>query len=622
MRRFLVCLLLVLSPTVVAASLQPLSNPIQLSVPERHPAAPAVASDGGTRYAVVWRDSTSAGVAILAHRFDGLTATAVGPDLFVRLPEPGIEISDPEVAMDGAGRLAVVWGEKKGDVTCLRSWRLDGETLLPPFASEPCRTGVPLVHPAIAYGEGPVVAWERQTASGPARIAAQRYDEAGAAVEGPLAITQVGESGGSAIFPAVASDANGSFSVAWEVRYAGGRSRVVERSCTNRAGQARNAGAVSNRGAISSGAAVAAGADRAAFAFTSALDPERTDVAVLWHPEARLAAVTELFIPADLFIDTTTVGNPSLTMDYQGRTAAAWTCLSRFEEPPVARICSASFTRRGVAKGGFLGFEDEVSAPAIAFGRGGLLAAWLKGGPEGAAIAVQLFGVYRQDELCVYRQNRFHCGAFFLVQEVLAFGSGIARGDRPLLADLDGNGDQDPCVFRAGQFLCDTGHDGGNPDLVRRFGRAGDTPLAGDLNGDGRDDACVHRGRAFLCDTAGNGGSPEVTIGFGLAGDLPILADTDGDGRDDPCVYGAGVKSFLCDWNHDGVRDLTVVVRDARPNDKPLIADFGGIGTDNFFCVVRGTQLLCLDGLGGLAPISVTRLAGGDFPMIGDIDGF
>jgi hypothetical protein len=621
MRRFLVSVLLVASPTVVAASLQPLTNPIALSVPERHPAAPAVASDGGARYAVVWRDSTAEGVAILAHRFDGLTGTTVGPDLFVRLPEPGIEISDPKVAMDAAGRLAVVWGEKKGDVTCLKSWRLGGDTLLSPFLFEPCRTGVPLVHPAIAYGKGRfVVAWERQTATGPARLAAQRYDESGAPFEGPLTLTQTGESGGSAIFPAVASDANGSFSVAWEVRYSSGRGQVVERSY-NRAGQARNAGAVSNRGAISHGAAVAAGADRAAFAFESEFEPNRSDVALLWHPEARLAAVSELFIPADGFIESTAVGTPSLAMDYQGRMALAWTCVDRFDEP-TSRLCATNYTRRGVYKGGFLGFDDDESAPSVAFGRGGLLAAWLKEGPGGTAIAAQLFGVFRQDELCVYRQNRFHCGAFFLVQEVLAFGSGIARGDRPLLADLDGNGDQDPCVFRAGQFLCDTGHDGGNPDLVRRFGRAGDTPLAGDLNGDGRDDACVHRGRAFLCDTAGNGGSPEVTIGFGLVGDLPILADTDGDGRDDPCVYRRGVKSFLCDWNHDGLRDLTVVLPDALPNDKPLIADFGGSGTDGFFCVVRGTQLLCRNGLGGLEPIAVNSLAGGDFPMIGDIDGF
>lgn len=618
--------LLVLSAMAASASLSSVTNPITLSVEDgREPAAPDVAADGGARFVVVWRDKTDLGdTRVLAQRVDGRTGGAVGPPRLVGVAEVGVEISDPKVAVDAAGRYAVVWGELRSGQSCLASRRFDlADVSLPPFSLEACRAGVPLAHPDIAYGKGRfVVVWERQTPGAPARIAVARFDEAGSPFASPFLATQIAESGGTAALPAVASDANGSFSIAWEVRYPNGHRQVVERSY-NRAGQARNAGATSPAGLDFFGAAVGAGADRAAFGFAETFaEGTRTDVALLWHPEARLAAVSELFIPGDAFLEANAVGTPALAMDYQGRIAFAWTCAGRFE--PTSNLCGITYTRRGVPKGGVLGFDGRATSPSIAFGRDSLLGAWVSLGEGGATIAAELEAVRRQDELCVYRSNRFNCGAFFLVQEVVTFGSGVARGDLPLLADFDGNGDQDPCVFRAGQFLCDTGHDGGAPDLVRRFGRAGDTPLAGDLDGDGRDDACVHRGRSFLCDTAGNGGAAEVTINFGLATDVPILADTDGDGRDDPCVYRASLKSFLCDRDHDGVADWTVIVPDALAGDKPLIADFGGAGFDGFYCVVRGTRLLCKNGpdpAAALEAIPVTRMVAGDVPMIGDIDG-
>ena len=52
-------------------------------------------------------------------------------------------------------------------------------------------------------------------------------------------------------------------------------------------------------------------------------------------------------------------------------------------------------------------------------------------------------------------------------------------------------------------------------------------PLLGDLDGDGRDDPCVFRSRSLLCDTAHDGGAPEVTLTFTLAG-MPVLGNPDG----------------------------------------------------------------------------------------------
>jgi hypothetical protein len=46
---------------------------------------------------------------------------------------------------------------------------------------------------------------------------------------------------------------------------------------------------------------------------------------------------------------------------------------------------------------------------------------------------------------------------------------------------VDGDGRDDPCVYRAGRFLCDTRH-AGSPATVLNFGGGpGATPLLGDL---------------------------------------------------------------------------------------------------------------------------------------------
>jgi hypothetical protein len=95
---------------------------------------------------------------------------------------------------------------------------------------------------------------------------------------------------------------------------------------------------------------------------------------------------------------------------------------------------------------------------------------------------------------------------------------------------------------------------------VLRFGRSDHIPLAGDLDGDGDDDPCVRRGRSFLCDTAHNGGLPEVNIPLGIGSDEPALGDLDGDGDDDLCIWRPSTGTFLCDATHDGAPDLAHAV--------------------------------------------------------------
>jgi hypothetical protein len=92
----------------------------------------------------------------------------------------------------------------------------------------------------------------------------------------------------------------------------------------------------------------------------------------------------------------------------------------------------------------------------------------------------------------------------------------------------DGDEDDDPCVYRGRQLLCDLAHDGGGSDLDLTFSETGDRPLLADFDGDGRDDLCVARGNLLLCDTAHNGGVAELQIPFNPAGGMLVPGNVDG----------------------------------------------------------------------------------------------
>jgi hypothetical protein len=59
---------------------------------------------------------------------------------------------------------------------------------------------------------------------------------------------------------------------------------------------------------------------------------------------------------------------------------------------------------------------------------------------------------------------------------------------------VDGDGRAEACAYADGLFRCDTRHDGGGAEWTLRFGQRGDQPLLGDFDGDGQDDPCVYRG--------------------------------------------------------------------------------------------------------------------------------
>lgn len=180
-------------------------------------------------------------------------------------------------------------------------------------------------------------------------------------------------------------------------------------------------------------------------------------------------------------------------------------------------------------------------------------------------------------DVCLFRSDRFLCdtaqdGGRADLQ--VRFGQ---PGDTPLLADLDGNGRSDPCVRRGRNLLCDLAHDGGAAELTIKLGNVPDPVVAGDVDGDSRDELCLYRNGRFFCDTAGSGDFGRRLslrpVASELPGAVPLLGDVDGDGRADPCLYESG--RLVCGiFTETGQLPLRWIERAfGRAGDAPLLGD-------------------------------------------------
>jgi hypothetical protein len=110
-------------------------------------------------------------------------------------------------------------------------------------------------------------------------------------------------------------------------------------------------------------------------------------------------------------------------------------------------------------------------------------------------------------------------------------------GDKPVVADYDGDGKTDPAVFRpaTGEWFVQR-RDG---FYAIQFGAAEDKPVVGDYDGDGKADQAVFRpsnGVWYLW----NSRDGFTAAQFGVSTDLPAPADYDGDGKTDMTVYRNG----------------------------------------------------------------------------------
>lgn len=140
--------------------------------------------------------------------------------------------------------------------------------------------------------------------------------------------------------------------------------------------------------------------------------------------------------------------------------------------------------------------------------------------------------------------------------------AGDARGDRGItFIDVDGNFNWEWDLSSRGR-VSDTW---GNDD-------EGDIPIIGDFDGDGRNDPTVYRpgrpSRWFILGTAS--GPREIAFGEESTGDVPLHGDFDGDGRADVAVARPG---------RDGVGPWTWFIRGS--SGRQTITQWGETEDDN-----------------------------------------
>lgn len=142
---------------------------------------------------------------------------------------------------------------------------------------------------------------------------------------------------------------------------------------------------------------------------------------------------------------------------------------------------------------------------------------------------------------CYLFGSRWTClvwnGLFGYIPVFWSFGPGNEPG---LLGDVDGDGDDDSCVFQRqrGRFVCRVfrEQDGTLAELtfnLRSLVPAGGpgTPLLGDVDGDGRADLCIWNAGRLVCGIFPPGTNRPARVvrqTFGGAGDIPVLGDVDG----------------------------------------------------------------------------------------------
>ncbi len=144
-------------------------------------------------------------------------------------------------------------------------------------------------------------------------------------------------------------------------------------------------------------------------------------------------------------------------------------------------------------------------------------------------------------------------------------------GQRWPRADFDGDGKDEPTVFRPGDATWYMARNGGLASAT--YGQAGDRLVAGDYDGDKKTDHAVFRGNTWHILQSSNNTSTSVQ--FGLAGDVPAHADYDGDGKLDIAVFRPSEGNWYILQSQSGV---VRTVNFGLAEDIPLPGDYDGDG--------------------------------------------
>jgi Peptidase family M23 len=162
------------------------------------------------------------------------------------------------------------------------------------------------------------------------------------------------------------------------------------------------------------------------------------------------------------------------------------------------------------------------------------------------------------------------------------FSYGSQPGDRALLCDWNGDGADDPVIYRSGTWHLRGGVQTAGTASQVAFGTSTDTPLCGDVDGDGTDEPVLFRaGTWTVRDGFGAADPVAFTVRYGVVtGDQPVFGDWDGDHDDDLGIHRSGHWHLRSTGTPAGV-SVTTFPYGAQPGDKPVSGDWDGDGDDD-----------------------------------------
>ena len=162
------------------------------------------------------------------------------------------------------------------------------------------------------------------------------------------------------------------------------------------------------------------------------------------------------------------------------------------------------------------------------------------------------------------------------------------RGDIPIVADWNGNGQDTVSIVRDGTWHINERLAGGGSDRSFTYGRVsrGDVPIAGDWNGNGQDTVGIIRDGDWHLRHDQQGGPGQIVFTYGriTRGDLALIGDWQGNGNDtigivrgrewhlrhslsggsadNDFIYGRilqGDTPVMGDWNRNGIATPGIV---------------------------------------------------------------
>lgn len=297
--------------------------------------APAVAMDALGEFVVAWQNNATgsagdgSGYGIYARRFgyDGTPMTT--SDFRVNTTTSGDQLA-PAVAMDDVGNFAIAFqsatsGDGSGATVFARFYDATGAAKTTSNFQVNQATSGNQQAPSIAMGAaGAVIAWQSagQDTNGDA-VVARMYSTTGTALANEFVVNQT--IAGNQNTPSVASNADGSFVVAWQSAGQDGSGNTIVARRYDNTGAASDNEFVVNQFTTGDQAApsvTSAGASGFVIAWQSALQDGNSDAVVARQYTAVGAPAGNEFI-ANTFV-TGAQNNPSVAMENDGDFLVAW----------------------------------------------------------------------------------------------------------------------------------------------------------------------------------------------------------------------------------------------------------------------------------------------------------